>query len=478
MAFMSTSSIVNSLLSSVDRRPEGWAVRDPHAQLSYAELAAAVEREAAELVAAGLTAGDLVMTVATHSVDYLVTYFAAAHLGCRVLPWDSEAPTPEAEREIARYAVPFVLRPGPEPVSSRLTRTNAEPTHRVADAAVCLPTSGTSGLPKRAEHSPQRLLANARAHAESVHLSESDVCLVSLSPAFGYCHTAQILAVLDAGGRLVFPPRPALPGELGALVERWGVTTTTMVPHQLGEPMLRALGQGGTLRQLVLGGSAVGEQLARRVAQTLPDTELVQTWGMTEAGPRLTTWRSGRDGERLGSVGLALDGVQVVAAGPDGSVPLASVPADLRLAPGELVVRTPYLMRGYLDAPEATAAAIIAPDTLRTGDLGRVDGDGYVYLSGRAKNLIDVSGKKVSPEEIESVLLAMPGVAEVKVFGEPDPRRGQAPSAVVVAEPGAELTQAALRAYACEQLSRHKWPHRFEIVTRIDRTQNGKVRRW
>lgn len=478
MLSSSSSIIVNALLDAAHRRPDGWAVRDPDVSMSYPDLVARVEQEADGLATAGLAAGESVMITATHSVDYLVAYFACLHLACRLLPHEPEAPQAEAEREVARHAVRFTLRPGQAPARSRLAPTGAARSEGSQAPCVCLPTSGTSGLPKRAVHREERLLGNARAHAASIGLSERDTAMVSLSPAFGYCHTAQILAAVARAARLVFPPRPALPSELGAVLEAFGVTTTTMVPHQLGDPMLRALGRGGSLRQLVLGGSAVTDELTGRIREILPGTEYVQTWGMTEAGPRLTTWRSGRDSERPGSVGTALDGVEIVAANEDGTVPLAGLPAGFHAHPAELVVRTPYLMTGYLDAPEQTAQAVPADGVLRTGDLGRVDSDGYVYLTGRIKNLIDVGGKKVSPEEIEEVLLALPGVAQARVSAAADPRRGQQPAAEVVLEPGALLTGDEVRAYACSQLARHKWLKNIEIVEMIDRTRNGKIRRW
>lgn len=478
MPSVSSSAIADLLGRAAALRPEGWAVRDPQVACSYPELVALAESEAGQLAAAGLGPGGLVLLEAVHGVEYLVSYFAALSLGCHVMPWDSAATRAEAERETARYGVEFTLRCGPEPAAERLRCTGAVGRGpRPADEAlVLLPTSGTGGMPKRAVHRERRLVANAGAHAASVGFGADDVCLVSLSPAFGYCHTAQILTTVAAAGRLVFPPRPALPGQLGRIVEEFGVTTTTMVPHQMSAPMMRALGRGGSLRQLVLGGSAVGDELAGRIAESLPGVEMVQTWGMTEAGPRLTTWRGSRDRGRPGSVGLPLDGVRIVAADRDGALGLPGL--DVRVHPGELVALTPYLMSGYLDAPEETAAAVLAPDVLRTGDVGRVDADGYVHVTGRVKNLIDVSGKKVSPEEIESVLLTVEGVAEARVYAEPVADRGERPAAQVVAAPGAALEPDRVADALRTLLARHKWPGRIDVVDRLDRTPNGKIRRW
>lgn len=481
----STSAIFRAVADAASAGGSDWSLRDPHRAVSIAELHALATARAGVLAEAGLGPGRLVLAEAAHSVDYLVSYLALLGLGCHLMPWDPAAGEAELEREVSRFGVEFVLRaaapgaaapPVPQP-TGQLPRSAALP----AEPLVLLPTSGTGGLPKRAVHREAGLLGNARAHAASVQLTGQDTCLVSLSPAFGYCHTAQVLAALVTGGRLVLPPRPALPAELAALIERYRVTTTTMVPHQLSDAMLRALGSGGSLRQLVLGGSAVLPETAQRVRSALPGVELVQTWGMTEAGPRLTTWRSRRDQGKAACAGLPIDGVRIAAADADGRLPEGFGPpglAAIRFTAGELVATTPYLMWGYLDAPEETAAAVPQPGVLRTGDLGTVGEDGQVRIDGRLKNLIDVSGKKVAPEEIESVLLELPGVAEVRVVAEADARRGQQPVAYVVAGAHTPLDPRQVQAYVRARLARHKWLSRVELVERIDRTTTGKVRRW
>jgi long-chain acyl-CoA synthetase len=135
-------------------------------------------------------------------------------------------------------------------------------------------------------------------------------------------------------------------------------------------------------------------------------------------------------------------------------------------------------MVGYLNAPSETAAVLLAENVLRTGDVGRVDNDGYVYVDGRVKTLIDVSGKKVSPEEIETILLQIPGVAEARVVGEPDPLRGELPVAYVVPAAGTQIRQSEIGGILRGQLARYKWPKRIVVVDHLARTFNGKVRRW
>lgn len=469
------SPIVRTLVEAQDLRPGDWAVRDVETSLTYEQLVSRVSEEATGLAGAGAAPGALLLVEALNSVDYLVSYLGALQVGVHVLPLDPSATSAEVEREVQTYGVRFHLTPGRGPVRERLGRLG-EPCQWTPLASgrglISLSTSGTGGLPKRATFSQDRLLGNAAAHAQAVGLTSDDVCLVTLSPAFAYCHTAQILAALVTRGRLVFPPRPALPQEIGRVLAEFEVTTTTLVPHQLSDRMLAALRKGSRLRQLNVGSSPMSRALIERVMELLPRTELVHTWGMTEAGPRLTTWRSSRDRHKIGSVGLPIAGVSVLES--DQQVDSSSGESAGR----ELFVRSPFVMDGYLGAPQETASILPEPNLVRTGDLGFVDDEGYVFLSGRLKNLIDVGGKKVSPEEIEAVLMSYPGVHGARVRPENSAQRGQEPVAEVLVAQGASVDAGALASYVRGQLSRHKWPRRIDIVCDMERTTNGKVRRW
>ncbi|MGE7386046.1 class I adenylate-forming enzyme family protein [Streptomyces sp. NPDC004126] len=475
-------AVLRALEDAAGLRPEGWAVRDPARALTYPELVESVRADAAGLRAAGVRRGDLAMVEATHDTAYLTAYFAALSAGANVMPYDPAMGRAETDREMARYGVGVRLVPhvtGTEVVRRRPDSEAVPPpspspspyAELAAGGLVLLSTSGTGGLPKRALHRPDRLVANAAAHASSVGLGRDDTTLLILSPAFGYCHTSQILAHLLVGGRLVFPPRPAMPFDLVSAMRTGECTNTTMVPQLMGDVLLRALADVPTLRQVALGGSAVTPEFLRRVTAGLPDVEILQTWGMTECGPRLTTWRSSRDPLAQGCVGRPINGVGV-------GTPSAAGPAGSAEEPVELYAHTPYAMLGYLSGSAAEADVLVAPGLIRTGDLGRVDEDGLVYVQGRLKNLIDVAGKKVSAEELEQVVGAVDGVTAVRVLGRDDPRRGQRPVALVVAGRGdvvvtAEQIHEAVRT----QLAPHKWLRDVVFVDSLERTVNGKIGR-
>ncbi|MBR7831777.1 acyl--CoA ligase [Actinospica durhamensis] len=490
---LSTGHPVVSLLTSAARlRPHGWAVRDGLREWTYPELVAHVAQQAEVLADAGVFAGAYVSVTAVHDLRYLKAYFALLSLGANVLPQDPLAGEVECAREDERCAVDFHL----DPSSGLLQALRAQP-DRGGAPAVCeaeravdgrpmrlrghllLPTSGTGGLPKRAVHRPSRLVANAAAHGASVGLTSADTTLLLLCPAFGYCHTSQILAHVLATGRLVFGPRPAMPSDVLRVMHEAEVTNTTVVPHQLNRTMVNLLGRARSLRQISLGGSPFGAQAMADVRARLPGVEVMQTWGMTECGPRLTTWRPARDPDADGCVGRPIAGVEVFAAPLGQSPDLTRRACAAEERPGaqdqELWVRTPYAMLGYLG--DAASDVLSEGDLIRTGDVGSVDADGSVYVQGRIKNLIDVGGKKVAAEELELFLRELPGVAQVKVIGRPSDLRGEEPVAEIVLADGAIVDATEILQAVHAQFAAHKHLREVRFVTSIESTPNGKVLR-
>jgi len=208
------------------------------------------------------------------------------------------------------------------------------------------------------------------------------------------------------------------------------------------------------------GTSATPIELLRAIKAALPNTATRVFYGSTEAGPSLAL----ADADlfrKPGSVGVAQPGVEV------------------RLdASGEVCVRSPFLMDGYFDNPEATAEALVA-GWYRTGDLGALDDDGYLAIVGRARDVIRTGGETVAPPEVEAVLGAHPDIAEVAVVGVPDVEWGEVVTAVIVARPGADaVTVEALRAFCAGRLADFKQPRRVAVVESLPRTAaTGQIQR-
>jgi acyl-CoA synthetase (AMP-forming)/AMP-acid ligase II len=202
-----------------------------------------------------------------------------------------------------------------------------------------------------------------------------------------------------------------------------------------------------------------------------PDTEFVQVYGMTEMAGAITVLspddhRDTEHPERLASAGRPIAGAELRVVDP----------ATLEDAPvGELWFRTPQTMVGYLGQPEATADTITAGGWLRTGDIGRLDDGGYVYIVDRVKDMIITGGENVYSPEVERVLAEHPAIADVAVIGVPDDRRGESVKAFVQPADGRTVDPDQLVAFARERLAGYKVPRSIEVVDQLPRNATGKI---
>ncbi|MFN8010825.1 MAG: AMP-binding protein [Holophagaceae bacterium] len=337
------------------------------------------------------------------------------------------------------------------------------------DEALVLATSGTTGGPKRVPIRQRQLLAMARHTRASAGLRADDRCL-SFMPLHHLAGlVTAVLSALGAGGSLVCVPGFS-PEEAFRWMAEFRPTWITAVPtvHQaLADHAARHPGLAPPpLRQLRSSASALPESLLARL-EALFQAPVLESYGMTET--QVITANPPPPGVRKpGSVGLPA-GPEVAVVDPDGR-PVA--PGEV----GEVVVRGPNVFDGYEDAPEANAAAF-RDGWFRTGDLGRLDADGYLFLRGRAKELINRGGQKVSPWEVEAVLLEHPAVAEAAVFPAPHATLGEAVMAAVRLRPGQDPGEPALRRHAAARLAPFKVPLRILPLADLPKGPTGKLRR-
>ncbi len=222
-----------------------------------------------------------------------------------------------------------------------------------------------------------------------------------------------------------------------------------------------------TVRLALTGAAKMPEEATRRMKERFGVT-LLEGYGLTEASPVVTS--SAGMGQKVGSVGKVLDGMHVRLVDDNGD---DAVAGDA----GEVWVKGPNVFLGYLDEPEATAKVLTADGWLRTGDIAVADGDGYLYLVDRAKDLIIVSGFNVYPAEVEEVLMEHPDVVEVGVVGVPHPHHGEAVKAFVVLKPGATAHEDTLVTWCLDHLARYKCPSKILFVDELPRNLSGKLLR-
>ena len=341
---------------------------------------------------------------------------------------------------------------------------------RPDDVSDILFTSGTTGRSKGAMSAHRQSLAVARAWAECGQLSRDDRYLV-VNPFFhSFGYKAGILACLVSGAALV-PQLVYDAAQAMALVEDEQITVfpgpPTIYQTILDHPD-RAARSLSSLRLAVTGAAPVPVALVERMQQELSFEAVLTAYGLTEAVV-VTMCRPG-DAPPLvaGTSGRATADFEIRIAGPEGQ----EVPPG---QPGEILLRGPNVMLGYLDDPAATAAAVDPGGWLHTGDVGRLDPGGYLTITDRLKDMYICGGFNVYPAEVEQVLARLDGVAESAVVGVPDARLGEVGRAYVVPRPGRVLDANDVLAFCRDQLASYKVPRQVLFRDRLPRTPSGKT---
>ena len=345
------------------------------------------------------------------------------------------------------------------------------PAVNTLDPAQVQYTSGTTGVPKGAVLHHRGIVNNARLTMERGGLPPGTVFL-SPMPLFHAAGCVMcVLGAVDTRGTLVLPPAFD-PGLMLELIESERVECVIAVPTMhigvLDHPGLAAT-DVSSVRLLFTGGAVVPPALVKRVEAAF-GAPMCIVFAQTEASPVITETAPGdATADREETLGRPL---------PDTEVKIIDAATGDTVAPGvigELCTRGYHVMTGYLDDPEATAAAIDADGWLHTGDLGSMDERGYCRIGGRLKDMIIRGGENIYPREIEEVLYTHAGVLECAVIGVPHEVRGEEVLAVVAPKPGAQLDGDDLQAYAAERLAAFKVPRRFEIRPELPKNATGKI---
>jgi acyl-CoA synthetase (AMP-forming)/AMP-acid ligase II len=482
----------------------------PCCRLDYATLHARVQGLAADLAARGATSADRVVVILPTSASAAVASLAIQSLGaCAVeidRTWSDDAlrlvlaqtgarfviVSAQDARRLGALGIPalswvWVLggRPGdPHGIPARgatalLRDGDLEPGARggtppprgdvPADApALVVYTSGSTGRPRGVVQTYRNVAANTRSIVAYLGLGPADRALAILP--FHYCYGRSVLQThLFVGGSVFVEPRFAFPRVAMETIGTEGCTSFAGVPltfellrrevdvASLSMPRLRTVTQaGGPMRP----------ETIRWARAAFAPARLFVMYGQTEATARLAYLPPARGEEKLGSIGVAIPGVQLAVVDDAGR----DVP---RGATGHLVARGENVTPGYLDDPAETAV-ILRGGWLWTGDLARRDADGFFWLVGRAREFIKVGGRRVSPVEIEEVVAAHPAVAEAVVVGTPDALQGEVPVAYVVARTGAPLPADDVRRFCRERLASYQVPARVVAVPFVPRNAAGK----
>jgi long-chain acyl-CoA synthetase len=436
----------------------------PGGTVPYRELARRVTDQAASFAQAGLTRGRRLAVSLPNSPEFVVAVLAGLALEATVAPLDPLLKAEEAQAILADLSPTLVARSaGTEQPLGRGARPPSEQA-----GALILYTSGSTGRPKGAQLSPRALALALDSWAGPVlDLRPDDVVLGVLPLSHSYGLNGALLAPLLVGATVVLLERFSPAAVLDAVTTH-GVTVfpgvATMFRRLLDHPGLRTADLGG-LRLAASGAAPCPWELAdewrRRVG-----VRIVRGYGMTELF-RPISYLAGEDDDRPDSVGRPVPGVEVRIVAEDGT----ALPPG---AVGELWIRTPSAMDGYLDAPDDTRA-VLRDGWFLTGDLATVSTDGFVRIAGRKRERILRGGYSIFPSEVEATLLAHPDVAEAAVLGRAHPEFGEEVAAFVVLEPGATADAATLAAWCRERLAAFKYPREITILPALPKSATGKI---
>jgi long-chain acyl-CoA synthetase len=335
------------------------------------------------------------------------------------------------------------------------------------DTAVLLYTSGTSGKPKGVCQTYGNLRSNIDASIEYARL-KADHHFLGLVPLFhSFGLTAMLLIPVRLGASAYYLPRFQPSAVIDAIREQQ--VSVTMLVASMFAALLRSKTGGPddfkSIQFAIAGGEAFPDAVFHAFKARF-GVEVLQGYGMSEASPVVslnTPWA-----HKVGSVGQAIPGVTVAAFDDDGQ----KLAAD---STGELWVKGPNVMKGYYKKPEETAAALTSEGWYKSGDMGVVDAEGFIKITGRKKEMIIVGGENVYPREIESVLEQHPAVSEAAVIGQKDESRGEVVVAFAILHEGASATDIELRDFCRDKIAGFKIPRRVIIAKELPRGGTGKI---
>ncbi len=335
------------------------------------------------------------------------------------------------------------------------------------DVALVLHTSGTTSRPKVVPLLRGALVRSARNVAESLRLDPADRCLVVMPLFHVHGLVGSLLSSVLSGGSAV-----CAPGFHAARFLDWAEecapTWTTAVPTMHQGILRHAAGRRPPALRLVRSCSSALPPTLMAEMERFYGAPVVEAYGMTEAAHQVASNPLPPGDRKPGSVGIRTGCEIAVRDGSGRLLPAGSV--------GEVVIRGPSVVPGYADNPDANAGAF-ADGWFRTGDEGRMDGDGYLFLTGRTKEIINRGGEKISPREVDEALLSHPAVLQAVAFAVPDGRLGEEVAAAVVVREGSTVGEAELRRFAAARLAAFKVPRTIVLLREIPKGPTGKVQR-
>ena len=483
--------------NTAERVPENVGLQFEERLYPYSELNRLSNRLANGLRDSGLKPGDACILMLPSCPEFVVAYYALAKLGAVIVPVNflfKEGELSHIFRD--SRARGFI---GMEPYLEEAEKAMKGSPHmniRIAsvlharkgfmrwgdlfgdDAFVPYPsadddilavlyTSGTTGLPKGAMLPHHNLSSNARTVADMRTTDPNDV-VIGVLPLYHIFGQTSVLNASIYLGQTIHLFRHFDPGETIRVIEEETSTVLFAVPTMYNRLLLETERTGverSSLRYCVSGGASLPVEVLRRFEERF-ETRIYEGYGLTECSPVCIENPFGHQ-TKPGSIGLPIPGFQARIVNDDGK--------DVQQGQvGELIVHGPGVMKGYMNQPEETAETVVA-GWLHTGDMARMDEEGYLYIVDRKKDLIIRGGYNVYPREVEEVLFEHPDIVEAGVYGLPHGDLGEEVAADVVPKAGSDLTEEDIRRFVKERLAPYKYPRIVHLVDDLPKSHTGKV---
>ncbi len=473
--------------------PDRPAVREGETEITYARLNERASRAASSLAEAGVRPGELVGLCARNSIDWITFYFAVLKTGAVAVTLSSQLTGEELSNLLGHAKPRFifgdesklhdlaqarasgivekVICPGSELTLQKLVDTGSGSFRAVdrerTDTAAVLYTGGTTGLPKGVMLKHEGINFSAYSIAYYERSTEKDValCFLPFNHVFGQMHIMN--STIFSSGCLELLPSFDIDAVV-KILERGSITKFFAVPtvyiRLLGIPDLRE--KIGELRYCFSAGASMALETVRQWKERTGIT-ISESYGMTECMP-ITFNHYYPERHVVGTVGQACHGVEVRIRDTEGS--------DVAQGrEGEICVRSPACMKGYLDNPEATEGAFRRGGWVRSGDIGIMDENGYVSIVDRLKDLIITGGENVFPREVEEALYTHPDVEECAVIGVPDKEWGERVVAFVVRKDHQAIVPDTIKSFLKYRLSPFKIPKEYVMVKEMPKSAAGKI---
>jgi acyl-CoA synthetase (AMP-forming)/AMP-acid ligase II len=467
--------------------------------MTYGQLAEDIRRKARGLARRGFRKGEILAIWAPNSLEYLVAFHAAASVGGIVAPINPLCTVDELAHRLRDSNAAFLLTT-PDSLDRARAAASASNVRELLivgesseatsfaslvadddgsapnvtieaekDLVALLYSSGTGGLPKGVMLTHRNLVAGLHQLTGAEQLAADEIVL-GILPFFHMYGLMVVQLILSQGATLVTMPRFELMSCLRALQE-YRVTRAYLAP-----PIVVNLAKHprvdeydlSRLQVIQSGGAPLSESVARGCAARL-GCQIRQGYALTECYPAIRMGAADPDMRNVRSVGRCVPNTECKIVDPATGDELGAG------QPGELLLRGPQVMKGYLNQPDATAQTIDVDGWLRTGDIGVADEDGFFTIVDRLKELIKYKGYQVAPAELEAVLLAHPAVADAAVIPSPDVEAGEVPKAFVVV--AGEATAADLMTFVAARVAPYKKIRRLEFIEQIPKSPSGKILR-